>query len=44
MIEDNMRKRINTYMHDWVTLLYSRNQQNIVIKTFLKNENVGRKR
>ena len=26
--EDNMRKRM--FMHDWVTLLYSRNGHNIV--------------
>ena len=32
MIEDNMRKRIYIYiyMHDWVTLLYSRNWHNDV--------------
>ena len=39
MTEDNARKRIHTHTHthththiyDWVTLLYSRNSQNIVI-------------
>ena len=34
MMEDNVRKRIYIYIYiyiyDWVTLLYNRNQQNIV--------------
>ena len=30
MVEDNVSKRMYIYVCDWVTLLYSRNGQNIV--------------